>query len=82
MFLAWSSDVIGQNREDVVKVHEQVLFKSKKKMEQFTMERYHKPTDAFNPNGEWHLDGTMWDFRYLFRFGFNLALSTDFPKMY
>ena len=44
----------------------------------YTAERYHKPTDEFDP--EWDLAGAVDDLRILFTIGRRLAEETEFPN--
>jgi Zn-dependent M28 family amino/carboxypeptidase len=44
----------------------------------YTAERYHKPTDEFDPT--WDLSGAVADLRILFNIGFRLANESTFPN--
>jgi Zn-dependent M28 family amino/carboxypeptidase len=46
--------------------------------EEYTNERYHKPSDEYDPN--WDLSGAVDDLRLLFRVGYRLADETAFPN--
>ena len=47
-------------------------------MARYTEERYHKPTDEFDPN--WDLAGAVDDMRLLFEVGYRLANESGFPN--
>lgn len=44
----------------------------------FLAEKYHKPTDEFDPN--WDLSGAADDLRLLFKVGYRLAMESAFPN--
>ena len=46
--------------------------------DEYTAERYHKPTDEYDP--EWDLSGAVNDLRILFDIGFRLSNETTFPN--
>jgi Zn-dependent M28 family amino/carboxypeptidase len=46
--------------------------------EKFTAEKYHKPSDEFDPN--WDLSGAIDDLRLLFKVGYRLAMGSTFPN--
>ncbi|MFQ5876889.1 MAG: M28 family peptidase [Acidobacteriota bacterium] len=46
--------------------------------DEYTAERYHKPSDEFDPG--WDLSGAVDDARLLFMAGYRLANGTDFPS--
>jgi Zn-dependent M28 family amino/carboxypeptidase len=48
------------------------------KMEKYTAENYHKPSDEFDPN--WDLSGAIDDLRLLFKAGYRLAMESTFPN--
>jgi Zn-dependent M28 family amino/carboxypeptidase len=48
-----------------------------KKHHEYTQERYHKPSDEYNPN--WNLKGAAEDVRLFFRVGYRLATSDAWP---
>lgn len=48
------------------------------KMEKFVAEKYHKPSDEFDPN--WDLSGAIDDLRLLFKVGYRLAMESTFPN--
>jgi Zn-dependent M28 family amino/carboxypeptidase len=43
----------------------------------YTAEKYHKPSDEFDPN--WDLSGAIDDLQLLFKVGYRLAMDTSFP---
>lgn len=45
---------------------------------EYTTRRYHKPSDEYDPN--WDLSGAVDDVKLLFRVGYDLANSSDFPN--
>ncbi|WP_419943587.1 M28 family metallopeptidase [Candidatus Palauibacter sp.] len=45
--------------------------------EAYTAERYHKPTDEYDPT--WDLDGAVDDLRLLFEVGYRLAQGAEWP---
>ena len=47
-------------------------------MEQYTAERYHKPTDEFDPS--WDFSGAIEDLRLMFKVGFALSNESLFPN--
>ncbi|MFQ5704016.1 MAG: M28 family metallopeptidase [Gemmatimonadales bacterium] len=49
-----------------------------KQLDDYTANRYHKPTDEFNP--DWDLSGAVQDLRLLFRVGYRLANESTFPN--
>ncbi len=46
--------------------------------EAYTAERYHKPTDEYDPS--WDLDGAVDDLRLLFEVGYRLAQGAEWPN--
>ncbi len=46
--------------------------------EEYTAERYHKPSDEYDPN--WDLRGAIDDLQLLFRVGHRIASETTFPN--
>ncbi len=46
--------------------------------EAYTAERYHKPTDEYDPS--WDLDGAVDDLRLLFEVGYRLAHGAEWPN--
>ncbi len=46
--------------------------------DEYTAQRYHKPSDEFDPN--WDLSGAIDDLHILFAVGYRLAVSDDFPN--
>jgi len=46
--------------------------------DKYTVEKYHKPSDEFDPN--WDLSGAIDDLRLLFKVGYRLAMDTAFPN--
>jgi Zn-dependent M28 family amino/carboxypeptidase len=46
--------------------------------EEYTREKYHKPSDEFDPH--WDLSGAIDDLRLLFKVGYRLAMDTTFPN--
>ena len=46
--------------------------------EKYTVEKYHKPSDEFDPN--WDLSGAVDDLRLLFKVGYRLAMESAFPN--
>ncbi|WP_420464338.1 M28 family metallopeptidase [Candidatus Palauibacter sp.] len=46
--------------------------------EAYTAERYHKPTDEYDPS--WNLDGAVDDLRLLFEVGYRLAQGAEWPN--
>ncbi len=46
--------------------------------DEYTAQRYHKPSDEFDPN--WDLSGAVDDLRILFVVGYRIAASDDFPN--
>lgn len=46
--------------------------------EEYTAERYHKPTDEYDPS--WDLNGAVDDLRLLFEMGYRLAQGTEWPN--
>jgi Zn-dependent M28 family amino/carboxypeptidase len=48
------------------------------KMDKFVAERYHKPSDEYDPN--WDLSGAIEDLRLLFKVGYRLAMESSFPN--
>ncbi|WP_423930717.1 M28 family metallopeptidase [Candidatus Palauibacter sp.] len=46
--------------------------------EAYTAERYHKPTDEYDPS--WDLDGAVDDLRLLFDVGYSLAQGAEWPN--
>ena len=46
--------------------------------DKYTAEKYHKPTDEFDPN--WDLPGAIDDLGLLFKVGYRLAMDTAFPN--
>ena len=46
--------------------------------EAYTSERYHKPTDEYDPS--WDLDGAVDDLRLLFDVGYSLAQGAEWPN--
>ncbi len=46
--------------------------------DQYTAERYHKPSDEFDPN--WDLSGGIQDLRLLLRVGYEIATGTSYPN--
>lgn len=51
---------------------------TREQTDQYTAERYHKPSDEFDPN--WDLSGAIDDLRLLFRVGYRLSMETTFPN--
>jgi Zn-dependent M28 family amino/carboxypeptidase len=47
-------------------------------LDKYTAERYHKPSDEYDPN--WDLSGAVDDLRLLFRVGYELANESTFPN--
>ncbi len=47
-------------------------------LDNYTAERYHKPSDEYDPN--WDLSGAVDDLRLLFRLGYELANESTFPN--
>ncbi len=47
-------------------------------LKKYTAERYHKPSDEFDPN--WDLAGAVDDLRLLFKVGYRLSTSDVFPN--
>ncbi|MFQ5721847.1 MAG: M28 family peptidase [Candidatus Aminicenantales bacterium] len=47
------------------------------KKEEYLKEKYHKPTDEFDPN--WDLSGAVDDLRLLFKIGYKLSMESTFP---
>jgi Zn-dependent M28 family amino/carboxypeptidase len=48
------------------------------KMDKFVAEKYHKPSDEYDPN--WDLSGAVDDLRLLFKVGYRLAMESSFPN--
>jgi len=48
------------------------------RVEKYLVERYHKPSDEFDPG--WDLSGAIDDLRLLFKVGCRLAMDTAFPN--
>ncbi|HEX9727730.1 MAG TPA: M28 family metallopeptidase [Gemmatimonadales bacterium] len=48
------------------------------RLDEYTAERYHKPSDEYDP--AWDLSGMVDDVAMLFRIGYRLANSRDFPN--
>jgi Zn-dependent M28 family amino/carboxypeptidase len=48
------------------------------RVEKYIVERYHKPSDEFDPG--WDLSGAIDDLRLLFKVGYRLAMETGFPN--
>jgi len=48
------------------------------KNEEYLKEKYHKPTDEFDPN--WDLSGAIDDLRLLFKVGYRLSMESTFPN--
>jgi len=48
------------------------------KMDRFVAEKYHKPSEEYNPN--WDLSGAIDDLRLLFKVGYRLAMESTFPN--
>jgi Zn-dependent M28 family amino/carboxypeptidase len=48
------------------------------KLQKYTAENYHKPSDEFDPN--WDLSGAIDDLRLLFKVGYRLAMASTFPN--
>ncbi len=46
--------------------------------EEYTAERYHKPTDEYDPS--WDLNGAVDDLRLLFEMGYRLAQGAEWPN--
>lgn len=46
--------------------------------EKYTAEKYHKPSDEFDPS--WDLSGAIDDLRLLFKVGYRLAMESTFPN--
>lgn len=46
--------------------------------EKYIAEKYHKPSDEFDPN--WDLSGAIDDLRLLFKVGYRLAMEETFPN--
>jgi Zn-dependent M28 family amino/carboxypeptidase len=46
--------------------------------DEYTAERYHKPTDEFNPT--WDFSGAVDDLRIMFNIGFRLSNESTFPN--
>jgi hypothetical protein len=46
--------------------------------DEYTAQRYHKPSDEFDPN--WDLSGAIDDLKIVFAIGYRLAVSDDFPN--
>lgn len=46
--------------------------------EKYTAERYHQPSDEFDPN--WDLSGAVDDLRLIFKMAFRLAMNSVFPN--
>ena len=46
--------------------------------EEYTAERYHKPTDEYDPS--WDLSGAVDDLRLLFEMGYRLAQGAEWPN--
>jgi len=48
------------------------------KMDKYTAENYHKPSDEYDPN--WDLSGAIDDLRLLFKVGYRLSMESTFPS--
>jgi Zn-dependent M28 family amino/carboxypeptidase len=48
------------------------------KMDKYTAENYHKPSDEYDPN--WDLSGAIDDLRLLFRVAYSLSMESSFPN--
>jgi uncharacterized Ntn-hydrolase superfamily protein/Zn-dependent M28 family amino/carboxypeptidase len=48
------------------------------KMDKYRIEKYHKPSDEFDPN--WDLSGAEDDMRLLFKIGYKLSMESLFPN--
>ncbi|MDH5803820.1 MAG: M28 family metallopeptidase, partial [Gemmatimonadota bacterium] len=46
--------------------------------EDYTTNRYHKPSDEFDP--EWDFSGAIQDLELLFRIGYGLSIESEFPN--
>jgi Zn-dependent M28 family amino/carboxypeptidase len=46
--------------------------------DEYTADRYHKPTDEFDPS--WDLSGAVEDLQLLFHVGYRLAAGSDWPN--
>jgi Zn-dependent M28 family amino/carboxypeptidase len=51
---------------------------TKKKVKQYTAERYHKPTDEFDPG--WDFSGAIEDLQLMFKVGYALSDESLFPN--
>ena len=51
---------------------------TRKKADQYTAEKYHKPTDEFDPG--WDFSGTIEDLRLIFKVGYALSNDSLFPN--
>jgi Zn-dependent M28 family amino/carboxypeptidase len=51
---------------------------TKQREEDYRLHRYHQPADEYDPN--WDLGGMVDDLRLLFRVGYRLATTRDFPN--
>lgn len=52
----------------------------KRKQDEYTAERYHKPSDEFDPDWDWR--GAVQDVRLFYRVGHRLAMESSFPRWY
>lgn len=51
---------------------------TRKQMEKFVVEKYHKPSDEYDPS--WNLSGAVDDLRLLFKVGYRLSQESSFPN--
>jgi Zn-dependent M28 family amino/carboxypeptidase len=51
---------------------------TREQMDKFLAEKYHKPTDEFNPS--WDLSGALEDLRLIFKMGYRLSQESTFPN--
>jgi Zn-dependent M28 family amino/carboxypeptidase len=51
---------------------------TREQLDKYTAEKYHKPSDEFDPN--WDLSGAVDDLRLLFTVGYRLSKETTFPN--
>ncbi|HEX7494402.1 MAG TPA: M28 family metallopeptidase, partial [Bacteroidales bacterium] len=51
----------------------------KARIERWTMENYHKPSDNYEPD-KWNIDGMIEDIRVYFEVGYDLSISKEYPQ--
>ncbi len=51
---------------------------TREQLNEYTAERYHKPSDEYDPG--WELSGAVQDLRLFFKVGYRLSMESTFPN--